>query len=100
LARLMKAHPKFRRDEAELLEARVLEALGETTRAAALYEQLRERYVGFEAKYRYGLLLKRLGREREANELFDLIVKNSRRSALDSEQEWVKLARKERESVA
>ena len=100
LARLSKAHPKFRRDEAQLLEARVLEAIGETSRAAELYEQLRERYVGFEAKYRYGLLLKRLGREREANELFDFIVKNARRSALDSEQEWVKLARRERESVA
>lgn len=100
LARLSKAHPKFRRDEAQLLEARVLEALGETTRAAELYEALRERYVGFEAKYRYGLLLKRLGREGEANELFDLILKNARRSALESEQEWVKLARKERESVA
>jgi len=100
LARLSKAHPKFRRDEAELLEARVLEALGESTRATQLYEALRERYVGFEAKYRYGLLLKRLGREREANDLFDQIVKNARRSALDSEQEWVKLARKERESVA
>jgi len=100
LARLVKAHPKFRRDEAQLLEARVLEALGENPRATELYEALRERYVGFEAKYRYGLLLKRLGREAEANELFDLIIKNARRSALESEQEWVKLARKERESVA
>lgn len=99
LARLSKAHPKFRRDEAQLLEARVLDALGETPRALALYEELRTRYVGFEAKYRYATLLKRLGREREAAELFDFIVKNARRSALESEQEWVKLARREREAV-
>jgi len=100
LARLSKAHPKFRRDEAQLLEARVLEAIGETTRALEIYEQLRDRYVGFEAKYRLAVLLQRQGREREADELFDFIIKNSRRSALESEQEWVKLARKARETVA
>lgn len=99
LGRLAKAHPKFRRDEAELLEARVLDALGETDRALARYAALRERYVGFEAKYRYAELLQKLGREKEAAELFDYIVANSRRSALESEQEWVKLARKAREAV-
>src|SRR5258706_1249033 len=99
LGRLEKTHPKFRRDEAELLEARVLEALGETDRAVAIYEHLRERYVGFEAKFRYATLLKRLGREKEAAALFDFIVANARRSALESEQEWVTLAGKERESV-
>jgi hypothetical protein len=99
LRRLDKAHPKFRRDEAQLLEARVLDALGETDGAAAIYAQLRERYVGFEAKYRYALLLKRLGRGAQAAELFDFIVANARRSALESEQEWVKLARAERESA-
>ena len=100
LKRLEKAHPKFRRDEAQLLEARVLDALGETTRAVELYEALRTRYVGFEAKYRYGILLKRLGREKEAAELFDFIAANARRSALESEQEWVAAARKEREAAA
>jgi len=78
----------------------VLEAIGETTRALEIYEQLRDRYVGFEAKYRLAALLQRQGREREADELFDFIIKNSRRSALESEQEWVKLARKARETVA
>jgi hypothetical protein len=99
LRRLAKAHPKFRRDEALLLEARVLEAIGETQRAVEIYGGLRERYVGFEAKFRYASLLKRLGREKEAAELFDFIVANARRSALQSEQEWVELARKEREAV-
>jgi hypothetical protein len=99
LARLEKSHPRFRRDEAQLLEARVLDALGETQRALDIYEQLRTRYVGFEAKYRYALLLKRLGRRDEANALFDFITANARRSALESELEWVKLARKEREAA-
>ena len=99
LARLAKAHPKFRRDEAQLLEARVREAIGESDRAAEIYERLRNDYVGFEAKYRYALLLQKLGREKEARELFDFIVANARRSALESEQEWVKLARKARETA-
>jgi len=100
LQRLEKAHPKFRRDEAQLLEARVLDAIGESQRSAEIYESLRTTYVGFEAKYRYALLLKRLGREKEAAELLDFIAKNARRSALESEQEWVKLARQEREAMA
>ena len=99
LRKLETAHPKFRRDEAQLLEARVLDALGETQRALAIYDALKTRYVGFEAKYRYAMLLKRLGREREAAEIFDFIVANARRSALESEQEWVKLARQEREAA-
>src|SRR5258706_14252584 len=37
LQRLAKTHPKFRRGEALLLEARVLEAIGETQGAGAVY---------------------------------------------------------------
>ena len=100
LKRLHAANPKFRRDEAQLLEARVLDGLGDTDGALAAYAQLRDRYVGFEAKYRHGMLLKRLGRSQEADALFGAIVANARRSALESEQEWVKLARAERETTA
>jgi hypothetical protein len=95
LQRLERAHPKFRRQEARLLHARVLEAVGDTQGALALYQDLHERYVGFEAKYRHALLLASLGRVREAREIFDFIAKNARRSAIESEQEWVKLARTE-----
>ena len=96
LARLEKAHPRFRREEARLLLARVMEALGDTQRALALYETLRDHYVGFEAKFRYAMLLKRLGRAGDAAPLLDYIAAHARRSALESEQEWVKLARAER----
>ena len=96
LSRLAAAHPRYRPDEAQLLQARVLDSVGDTQGALALYAQLRHRYVGFEAKYRYGLLLKKLGRDAEADELFDFIGANARRSALESEREWVKLAQKER----
>ena len=100
IEKLMVAHPKYRNDEVLLLRARVDEALGATQRALNAYEALRARYVGFEAKYRYGLLLKRLGRDAEAHELFAFIAANSKRTALDSEREWVKLASQEREKIA
>lgn len=98
--RLEKSHPKYRVDDVLLLRARVDEALGSTQRALNAYEALRQRYVGFEAKYRYGLLLKKLGRDAEARELFAFIAANARRSAVDSEREWVKLAAREREAIA
>lgn len=100
LARLAKAQPKYRRDETALLGARVLEGRGETRRALDAYEALRERYVGFEAKYRYAMLLEREGRHTEAQALFGFIVANARRSALETEQQWVKLAAQERDKVA
>ncbi|HLX22674.1 MAG TPA: tetratricopeptide repeat protein, partial [Usitatibacter sp.] len=99
LARLAKAHPTYRRDEARLLEARVADELGETARALSIYEELKSTYVGFEAKYRFGLLLKKAGREREARDQFAFIAQNARRSSLESEQEWVKLAKREMESI-
>jgi len=100
LARLEKSHPKYRSEEVLLLRARVNEGLGDTQRALNAYEALRNRYVGFEAKYRYGLLLDRLGRAAEAQELFAFIAANARRSAVESEKQWVKLAAMEREKVA
>ena len=100
LSKLEKEHPKYRGDDVLLLRARVNDALGDTQRALNAYEALRNRYVGFEAKYRYGLLLDRLGRADEAQELFAFITANSRRSAVESEREWVKLAAKQRDKVA
>jgi len=100
LARLAKSHPKYRADDVLLLTARAKEGLGDIQAALASYETLRERYVGFEAKYRYGMLLKSLGRDAEAQGLFSFIAANARRSAVESEKEWVKLAAKEREALA
>ena len=95
LDRIWKADPKFQPEEVQLLHARVLEAMGESGAALAQYESLRDRYVGFEARYRHALLLKNLGRWHEAVALLEDILRHARRSALESEQEWVKLARRE-----
>ena len=98
LDRIWKTNPKFDPEDVQLLHARVLEAMGETGAALAQYESLRERYVGFEARYRHAMLLKQLGRWNEAAGLLGEILKHAKRSALESEQEWVKLARREVDS--
>jgi hypothetical protein len=100
LARIVRSHPQYRADEVQLLHARALQDLGETQRALDAFAQLKDRYVGFEAKYRYALLLESVGRGREAQELYGFIVANARRSALESEQQWVKSARRAQEKVA
>ena len=100
LARLAQSHPRYRPEETALLRARVDEAIGDTHKALEGYAALRDRYVGFEAKYRYAQLLQRTGRDAEAQALYAFIVKNARRSALESERQWVKLASQARETAA
>ena len=99
LARICAVHAKFQPAEVRLLHARVLEAMGESAQALREYEALRDLYVGFEARYRHAVLLKSLGRSADAATLFGEILKHAKRSALGSEQEWVKLAQRECEAI-
>jgi hypothetical protein len=99
LDRLMNDHPDFLPEEVQLLNARVLGTVGETEAALREYEALRDRYVGFEARYRHALLLRQVGRRRDASTIFGEIVMHAKRSVLESEQEWVKLARRELETA-
>ncbi len=91
----------FHRNEVELMLARCYEALGNAGEAERLYEKLKDHYVGFEAKYRYGLLLKNTGRPAQANEFFDAIISAGQRNKnmLAEEREWLKLASKERSAT-
>lgn len=100
LGKLQQSHPEFHADDVLLLRARVLESQGDIDRALESYEALRHRYVGFEAKYRYAVLLDSVGRHQEAQGLYNFISTRARRSSLESEQQWGRLAAKEREKVA
>jgi hypothetical protein len=51
-------------------------------------------------RIRCGTLLKSLGRDAEAQGLFSFIAANARRSAVESEKEWLKLAARERVASA
>jgi hypothetical protein len=90
-------HPKYRPQEIKLLRARALEGKHTADAALAVYRDLSETYVGFEAKARYGLFLKALGRTGQARSVFNLIVGQARRAnaLVDSEKKWVKLAHQE-----
>ncbi len=101
LQKLQAAQPKFRRDEVELLLARVFEGLGDDFEAEKLYFNLRDRYVGYEAKYRYAMLLKRSGRQADTCEMLDSILAAGKRHKRDwvGQDDWLKLAEKERNAM-
>jgi hypothetical protein len=95
IARLKAAAPKLRPLEVRLLEARVHEARGEYDAALAIYREILPPFVGLEARYRYGRLLLRLGRQEAAMEMFNEVVKHARRfaSSIEQEEHWAEAAR-------
>jgi hypothetical protein len=96
LARLKTEAPKIRPLDARLLEARVLQGQGETDAAIAVHRELIPEFVGMEARYRYGELLLALGQHEAALQMFNEILKHSKRSAGSTEDElrWISAARK------
>jgi hypothetical protein len=97
VGRIQSTHPAYRAQEVSLLLARALEGQNKPAAALELYQGLVETYVGFEAKARYGLLLKALGYTRQARTIFSLIVGQARRASalVESEKQWVRLAYQE-----
>ncbi|HET7365587.1 MAG TPA: tetratricopeptide repeat protein, partial [Burkholderiales bacterium] len=95
LERLKREAPKTRPAEVGLLEARLLEGRGETDAALAAYRTLLPKFVGLEARYRYGRLLMRLGNNEVAMQMFNEVVKHARRhsSAIEAEEQWAEAAR-------
>jgi hypothetical protein len=96
LERVSRIDSRFRPDEARLLNARALEGLGRDQDALREYEALTHIFVGLEAKCRYGLLLKRLGFQKQANHIFSEVLTYARRFniRLDAEQVWIETARR------
>jgi hypothetical protein len=98
LERLKLNNPEFKSTEARLLYARTLEAEGALLEAEREYASIAPDYPGAEARLRFGMLLKRLGKAEQArSELGELLD-----SALLSpphyrraQAEWLDLARRE-----
>jgi hypothetical protein len=98
LETLFGANPEFENQEAHLLYARSLEAVGELDRALHEYRALAKYSAGAEAKCRHALLLKRLGKTSEARTLFEDILKDAKIASRHSyrlNKEWVDIARRE-----
>jgi hypothetical protein len=97
LEELKRLDPRYRPEEARLLYARTLEGLGAAHEALAAYEVLERVYVGLEARCRYGMLLKQLGRPAQAHRVFQDMLEHARRFRvnLDTERPWLDAARRQ-----
>ena len=95
LAKLKTGSPKLRPLEVRLLEARVLEGLGDNDKALSAYRELINAFVGLEARFRYGALLSRLGKQEAAMEMFNEVVKQAKRfnSSIEEEERWASAAK-------
>ena len=97
LARALRLEePKFRPHEIAMLLAQALEGLQRFDEASAELRLLVEIYPGEEARWRYGALLKRMGRAAEAREVFARMLENAQQSPAHyraAQKEWLSLAR-------
>lgn len=101
LARLADTDPRYRRDEATLLRARIHEGLGRSEEALAEYEEIALVWVGLEARFRYALLLERLGFVMQASGAFRDLLEHARRYRVNpgSERQWIELAQDHLQSL-
>ena len=92
-------NPGLRAADGHLIYARALEENGAAERALKEYDALARYYPGAEARVRHAMLLKKLGRTAEAQELFAAILKDARLAPKHfrrSQREWIALAEKEK----
>jgi hypothetical protein len=95
LDELRRRWPEFQSAEGHLLYARALERSGRQNDALDEYRAVAEYYPGAQARVRYGLLLRDLGRHAEATALFADLVKQMRRTpryVRKAQAEWIAIA--------
>ena len=94
--RLRATHPTFRPAEVGLIIARALEGAERLEQALAELKLLAETYPGEEGSWRYGDLLRRLGRVQDAQEVFRSMLRNGERMPVhyrEAQRDWLNLAR-------
>ncbi|MCV6639352.1 tetratricopeptide repeat protein [Candidatus Albibeggiatoa sp. nov. NOAA] len=98
LEQLIEKNPDFKSQDGHLLFARTLEALADEEAALHEYSVLSGYYSGYEAKCRYALLLRKLGRSEQADSLFNEIVlhaKNLPKDRRKVQKEWIHIAQQQ-----
>jgi hypothetical protein len=90
-------HADFKPNDTGLLRARTLEGSGDSAGALQAFETILPVYVGLEARYRYGALLKKLGRTDQAHREWEALIEHARKHRVshDGELAWLNLAKKE-----
>jgi len=94
--RLRASHPGFRPADVGLLLACALEGANRLDEALAELGVLADTYPGEEGRWRYGALLRRLGRNADAQAVFLRMLRNAERQPphyRDAQRDWLKLAR-------
>ena len=95
-ARLLQTHPKHHANEVRLIYAKALEGQGKLDQALPEFQRLADMYAGEEARWRYGALLKRMGKASEARDVLQAMLRRAERMPphyRDAQDEWLKLAR-------
>jgi len=94
--RLRASHPNFRPADVGLLVACALEGANKLDEALTEFGVLADTYPGEEGRWRYGALLKRLGRSDDAKAVFQRMLRNAERQPShyrEAQRDWLRLAR-------
>lgn len=96
LTHLRAAHPDYQSADGHLTYARALDELDRQAEAESEYRALADYYPGVEPLCRLALLLRRTGRQAEAQTLFDDVLRRLSRAPSHvraRQKEWVELAK-------
>jgi hypothetical protein len=102
LDKLIETNPDYKNEDCHLLYARSLEILNDISGAEHEYQSLVTYYSGPEAKYRYALLCKRIGKTAEATKLLEEIISTFRTSGKHYgylHKEWLAKVRAEIDQI-
>jgi len=92
---LAEKHPSYRAIDVRMLLAETLEGLGDLDKALVEFQALADSYPGEQGRWRYGALLKRMGRADDANEVFRGMLKRAERMPghyREAQKKWLALA--------
>lgn len=95
--------PQFTRSKGHLLFAMALEQCGQVAEAEKEFQLMNTRFSNFEARYQYGLFLKRSNRIEEATSVFaEMIGEWSHLSPIERKynRSWVALVKAEQKKLA
>lgn len=97
LQKLLSIRDEPKMDRFELMLAQAHEQLGESRQAEEQYQRVVPHFSGEEARYRYAVFLKNMGKGAQAESLFKEILKNARLSPKHykrAQKQWIMLAKK------
>ena len=96
LDELRAKNPDYRSADAHMIYARSLEGLGRDAEALDEYAVLTRYYSGEEARCRWALTLRKVGKATEARALFEEIARSQKlapKHYVKAQREWIDIAR-------